>query len=46
MFDLGEPAFIIERDAESMNLARLQIAPSLSNLLRDGEKNPARHKQP
>jgi ribosomal protein S12 methylthiotransferase accessory factor len=37
---------VIERDAESMSLARLQIAPTLSNLLRDGQKAPARHKQP
>lgn len=37
---------VIERDAESMSLARLQIAPTLSNLLRDGAKIPARHKQP
>lgn len=37
---------VIERDAESMSLARLQIAPTLSNLLCDDEKNRAVHRQP
>jgi ribosomal protein S12 methylthiotransferase accessory factor len=37
---------VIERDAESMSLARLQIAPTLSHLLHDCAKGHVRHKQP
>jgi ribosomal protein S12 methylthiotransferase accessory factor len=37
---------VIERDAESMSLARLQIAPTVSHLLHDGAKEQVRHKQP
>jgi YcaO-like protein with predicted kinase domain len=37
---------VIERDAESVSLARLQLAPTLSDLLGVVERTPVRQKQP